>query len=373
MPEINSIMLAVGGGGLALGVLIGWLLRSVRVKPEKDAIHAGWQEQISAQRNEHDRIVQQNKSLMEQVSQFRASQRDADGRAREISNALKRAIGDCDELTTELSEANANLEAAAAERDELKAQIADRKEADNQLEALRDKDRKIFRLSEELETWKNRLPPLIEKFRNRDLEAQQLEVELEAARGKAAELEARLEAAQQKVSEIESAREVPGEQTGEKTGDHQELSGEFPTGEERPADETRVEPVEDQALAAGMSASNEQFPEDTLNGASVRLTALDSANRAEDTLRESTIVENGHINANGDDAQHDDLKRIKGVGPAIEKTLLSLGFTRIAQIAEMSDGDIDRVADELPGFKNRIHREDWIGQARQLLEEQPAS
>jgi predicted flap endonuclease-1-like 5' DNA nuclease len=63
---------------------------------------------------------------------------------------------------------------------------------------------------------------------------------------------------------------------------------------------------------------------------------------------------------------HDDLKMIKGIGPSIEKTLNDLGVYRFHQIAEMSEYDIDRVAQQLRGFRSRIYREDWIGQARDL-------
>ena len=63
----------------------------------------------------------------------------------------------------------------------------------------------------------------------------------------------------------------------------------------------------------------------------------------------------------------DDLQMIKGVGPAIEKTLHELGIFHFGQIADMSEYDIDRVAQRLKGFRSRIYREDWIGQARELL------
>ncbi len=66
----------------------------------------------------------------------------------------------------------------------------------------------------------------------------------------------------------------------------------------------------------------------------------------------------------GDDK--DDLKQIKGVGPVIEKTLNELGILLFSQIAEMSESEIDRVAQRLKGFRSRIYREDWIGQARDL-------
>jgi len=62
----------------------------------------------------------------------------------------------------------------------------------------------------------------------------------------------------------------------------------------------------------------------------------------------------------------DDLQQIKGIGPSIEKILNEMGITRFHQIAGMSEYDINRIAERLKGLHTRIHREDWIGQAREL-------
>ena len=69
----------------------------------------------------------------------------------------------------------------------------------------------------------------------------------------------------------------------------------------------------------------------------------------------------------------DNLKEIKGVGPAIEKTLNEMGICRFDQIAEMSEYEINRIASKLRGFRSRIYREDWIGQARDLHDRKLAS
>lgn len=63
---------------------------------------------------------------------------------------------------------------------------------------------------------------------------------------------------------------------------------------------------------------------------------------------------------------NDNLQMIKGIGPSIEKTLHDLGIVRFHQISEISEYDIDRVAQQLRGFRSRIYREDWTGQARDL-------
>jgi predicted flap endonuclease-1-like 5' DNA nuclease len=43
-----------------------------------------------------------------------------------------------------------------------------------------------------------------------------------------------------------------------------------------------------------------------------------------------------------------------------------MGIFRLQQIADLTEYDIDRVAERLKGFHSRIYRENWIGQAREL-------
>ena len=64
----------------------------------------------------------------------------------------------------------------------------------------------------------------------------------------------------------------------------------------------------------------------------------------------------------------DDLKIISGVGPKLEKTLNELGIFHVQQIAVWTTVDM-REVDDLLTFKGRIEREDWIAQAKKLLEE----
>lgn len=63
----------------------------------------------------------------------------------------------------------------------------------------------------------------------------------------------------------------------------------------------------------------------------------------------------------------DDLKKISGVGPALEKKLNAAGITRYDQIANFTADDIQRIDEEL-NFKGRIERDDWTGQAKALAE-----
>ena len=65
------------------------------------------------------------------------------------------------------------------------------------------------------------------------------------------------------------------------------------------------------------------------------------------------------------EGEPDDLKRISGIGPGIERTLHELGVYHFRQIAAFTPENVAWVNRRLR-FKGRIEREDWIGQARAL-------
>jgi predicted flap endonuclease-1-like 5' DNA nuclease/uncharacterized protein YoxC len=317
MPEITVIHIAIVAGALIVGVILGWAARSSRSGSEKAAINESWQEQLEAQRGEHQRLLEQNKSLMDQNSQYQASNNDAKMRASELSDALKETFERRDELQRQLKEIRSNLEAAVTERDTLR----DSASANNFAEQLEQKNARIEKLDAELKNWQDRLPPLIERYQQRNAEAE--------------ELESRLAEAQERITALE------------------DMLG---------SEETRVEPVDQEALTDGMDASND--PIDGNDQSIIEEVEAVDDDSDEELLEAAVIVDDQDVVL--DSSPRDDLKLIKGVGPAIEKTLNELGISRFDQIAQMSEYDIDRVANRLKGFRSRIYREDWIGQARNL-------
>jgi len=64
----------------------------------------------------------------------------------------------------------------------------------------------------------------------------------------------------------------------------------------------------------------------------------------------------------------DDLKKIKGVGPKLEKLLHKLGFFHFDQISKWSAEEIAWVDENLEGFKGRVSRDGWVAQAKTLAE-----
>ena len=61
----------------------------------------------------------------------------------------------------------------------------------------------------------------------------------------------------------------------------------------------------------------------------------------------------------------DDLKKLSGVGPVMEKKLNALGVTTFAAIAAWSADDVARVEDGLKA-KGKVAREGWMEQAKAL-------
>ena len=309
MPAITVTHIGLLAGALLIGVITGWVVRGRKSSGEKAAINQGWQEQLEAQRQEHERLLDQNKSLMDQNSQYQASNKDSKMRASELSEALKEAFERRDELQRQIKDIRNNLESTVEERDQLQSEVNSRSETPHsEAEQIRAQDETIARLRKELVGWQERVPPLVERFRVRNDEAQRLEEELAKV-----------------TSQLRALEETVG------------------------SDDTRVEPVDPNALGETLDASNDPVDDD------IDVDEDFSYSAEDDDIDESV--------------QRDNLKKIKGVGPAIEKTLNEMGIVRFQQIADLSEYDIDRVAQRLKGFRSRIYREDWIGQARDYLDQ----
>lgn len=75
----------------------------------------------------------------------------------------------------------------------------------------------------------------------------------------------------------------------------------------------------------------------------------------------SSRNQNGHGDRTGDD-----LQRIKGIGPAYERTLNELGYTTFEAIARLDEGQVDELADRLG---RRARPADWVAAASHLLGE----
>jgi small subunit ribosomal protein S2 len=62
---------------------------------------------------------------------------------------------------------------------------------------------------------------------------------------------------------------------------------------------------------------------------------------------------------------NEDLKKISGVGPVLERKLNGLGITSYAQIAGLSAEDVEKI-DQRLNLKGRAERDGWVDQAKKL-------
>ncbi len=71
-------------------------------------------------------------------------------------------------------------------------------------------------------------------------------------------------------------------------------------------------------------------------------------------------------NGNANVEVRDDLKKIYGIGPVIERKLNELEITTYRQIAMLSEADKEVVGEYINYFAGRIDRDQWLESAREL-------
>ncbi len=145
------------------------------------------------------------------------------------------------------------------------------------------------------------------------------------------------------------------------------------TAEEvRPAAETRA--AEEARLAAAVNAvQQERLATEAKAAEQVRLAAAAEGKAAQGpdvaaTTAQATALHPGSRPpgiAAPAEGEADDLKRIKGMGPDIEKACNALGIYQFRQIANWTPEEAIWVGHHI-GFPGRIAREHWIVQARLL-------
>ena len=89
---------------------------------------------------------------------------------------------------------------------------------------------------------------------------------------------------------------------------------------------------------------------------------------AGDTFPGESIFGKGEEKAIVDAGQNDDLKQIKGIGPKLETALNSHGIFRFEQIASWTEDGITQFENEPVSLKDRVNRDNWVSQAKQLAD-----
>ncbi len=211
--------------------------------------------------------------------------------------------------------------------------------ADTRIEALQrsviDRDKQLTELADQLATLRDKLRPLQQQLADSRSEITTLTAELAGYRRKirpleqdAARLDARRLQQQERIAQLEA-----------KLAEHGDLAATLRQRDDKIA-----------ALEAQLGTIAAQ-----------RRVAADAGRPAPPLAMEKPAAL-----FSSPPSAPDDLKKIRGIGRVLERTLNELGVYEFAQIAGFTAQDVAWIDSHLAAFKGRIQRDDWVNQARQL-------
>lgn len=133
-------------------------------------------------------------------------------------------------------------------------------------------------------------------------------------------------------------------------------------GNDKPEDASAI-PINDLLLPDG--ASYVQYNVDIDDG-SVDVTDVLYMDNNGNVVGRPTEIEPSGVTDSAESSVVDDLTKISGIGKKIAGKLNDAGITTFAQLAALTDDEIANI-DESLSFKGRIGRENWVGQAADLI------
>ena len=163
----------------------------------------------------------------------------------------------------------------------------------------------------------------------------------------------------------EPSRETPDESLEDIIGDATEKESVSEKDDEKlsevelardKAEQTPSDDIEDDAVGKNVSSYVREDDSDEATGVGGAATSEKSDVAQTDEARYSS--------------NPDDLKRINGIGPKLEKLLNKNGIYTFEQIANLSPQGVKDLDEQLETFRGRIERDDWLTQARELANEQ---
>lgn len=227
----------------------------------------------------------------------------------------------------------------------------------------------IAQLESDLAEWREKLPPVQAGVAERETQIATLTAEVEARDAQIAALtrdrEALAATAQPERDEQawdELRAQVKRAEVAREQADSR--ADEFELAARELAEELNaalvVEKTAAREAAAEFEASIESLREEIET-----LRSQPTSTSTVKTLRPG-VAPQGLLESLPDGRTADDLKKIRGVGPVLERTLNQLGIYFFDQVASLSADEIDWVTYHLDTFPGRIERDEWVSQAREL-------
>jgi len=312
-----------------LGFIVGWLLRGSRFQSELQDLDARWRSKLGDVEGERDRFAGEANQANEARAKAEASAAEA-GRLAETHDASLQQL---------------------------------RREHETKLGLLSNTEQRAGSLEKELADAKASLS----SRQSTGGDADGLSKELAAAKARASGLERDLSSAKEangackrEVDRLE-AEIARLKRTAAATGDNA-LAATGPSGSTgSSAGGSGSGPA--LGLVGGSSTEQTAAPSGLAESRGQDFQASSSGSSSKDDEGNEGVRPEGLSAPRGGSA--DDLKKISGVGPKLEKTLNGLGIFHFSQIAEFTPDHVAWV-DKYLRFKGRIERENWIEQAKVL-------
>lgn len=401
--EIIIPLLVAFGVGLVIGWLL-WRWRRTKVTAtewQRLTSSADGAEQRAARlSSERDglsaRVEQLTSDLEESESakgRLRAELDAADGRIGLVSSEHTGSVARLSELEQQLDAAAKRAEGLEAGQREARARTAERegemaemraraKRTAGELDGLRERAALADRLEAEADSVRSLAKRLDSDLGDARRGASLVEGDLLNARARIAELEALVAS-----GPVTSTAPVGVADTVGASVEHAEPDAAEPTWI-APASTDNGEP-DNLQLIDGVGPKLEQFLHREGITTFAQLAALEQSDIA--TLQEKLSEFPGRIEreewvpqARGivsgttsvrvvAKSERDDLKRIKGVGPVLERWLHGRGIYRFSDLTELDASAVAVLSSKLEDFPGRVEREEWIRQASELAAEGRAS
>ena len=295
----------------AIGAVVGWLVRA-------------WRGDARARADADARVAAEKGHVTGLETRLAA----AKSRAEDLEGKLTDANVQTTDLTTRVEALTADLAGAAADAEfatvELEAKLANEQEASSSKIAglMADLDGATARSGE--------LEATAAAISNLEAQLAERSSRLESATARIGSLEAALETANREAAdrgeELAKAREAA--ESGDQVG---AAAGGFDTPDSVESEAASTQPVID------------EMPD--RDAAAAKVAQIVARTRGDGP------------------AVDDDLKKIHGVGPMLERLLNSMGITSFDQVAQFEPDDIAYVTAALDAFPGRIEWDDWMTSA----------
>lgn len=380
-------------GAAILGGLIGWSVRGRQSGQSLNKLGEDWQLRF-------DKANRQNENLKAEVSSLKTSVEAAKTIVQKHAAAAAMSRTAIESLRAKEGTVSKNLFQVSAERDELKARMA------NHQNVVSNEKQRIAALQAELDKglgfYKSQLEAGVEerkllqrKVDDAKSEQQSLSNLLTAARTEYDSVNKLLASAQTRLQALASleGKVVSLEADNAQLKHEVTLANKGAESLRRDVSELNALKKQNTELAhclKSMESSRKQYEADALRYRN----QIETTEKESDTLRfkigdiqknwevmhqaQKAVKKsgNGKVKAANNaqplfglkkpDGEKDDLTQIIGIGKVFERTLHDLGIFHFRQIAAFGPAEIARINSELKEFKGRIEHDDWIGQAREL-------